>query len=156
MIEPGTQAPDFTLPAADGQGVTLSDSAGRWRVVYFYPRAGTPGCTTQACGVRDRADEYAAAGALVYGISADPIAAVKRFSDKQELNFTLLADEDHAVCERYGTWQEKQNYGKTYWGIVRSTFIIEPEGVVAHVIPKVSPKTHDDAVLAVLGELQSA
>ena len=154
MIEAGTQAPEFTLPDAEGEAVSLSASAGSWRVVYFYPRADTPGCTTQACGIRDRAEDYAARGAVVLGISPDPVKAVKKFHDKQSLNFTLLADEDHAVCEAFGTWQEKKNYGKTYWGSTRSTFLIDPAGVVRAVIEKASPKTHDDVVLAKLDELR--
>lgn len=156
MLEPGAAAPDFTLPDADGTPVTLSASAGSWRVVYFYPKADTPGCTTQACGVRDHRDDYAARGAVVLGISPDPVSKVKKFHDKQSLNFTLLADEDHAVTEEYGVWVEKSMYGKTYWGAQRATFLIDPDGVVQHVIPKVSPKTHDDEVLAKLDELAGA
>ncbi|MEJ7786972.1 MAG: peroxiredoxin [Solirubrobacteraceae bacterium] len=113
----------------------------------------TPGCTTQACSIRDRGEEYAAAGATVLGISPDPVKKFKKFHDKQSLNFTLLADADHAVCEAYGVWGEKSMYGKTYWGARRSTFIVDPEGVVAHVIAKASPKTHDDEVLAALANL---
>lgn len=154
MIEAGTSAPDFTLPDADGTPVTLSASNGAWRVVYFYPKANTPGCTTQACGIRDRQADYAERGVVVFGISPDPVAAVKKFHDKQALNFTLLADTDHAVCEQYGVWVEKTNYGKTYWGATRSTFLIDPDGVVRHVIPKASPKTHDDEVLAALDALR--
>jgi peroxiredoxin Q/BCP len=125
-------------------------------VLYFYPKADTPGCTTQACGVRDRAADYAAAGATVIGVSPDPERKVKRFHDKQSLNFTLLADEDHAVTDRYGVWAEKSMYGKTYWGALRATFVIGPDGVVKRVFPKVSPKTHDDVVLAALEELAAA
>jgi len=110
----------------------------------------TPGCTTQACGIRDRAGEYEAAAATVVGVSPDPVKDVKKFHDKQSLNFTLLADEDHAVCEQYGVWAEKSMYGKTYWGAQRATFLIDEEGVVSHVIPKASPKTHDDEVLGLL------
>jgi thioredoxin-dependent peroxiredoxin len=153
MIEDGARAPGFTLPDQDGKPVSLEDFAGRTVVLYFYPKADTPGCTTQACGIRDRADEYDAAGAVVLGVSPDPVEAVKRFHDKQSLNFTLLADADHAVCEAYGVWAEKTNYGRTYWGALRSTFIIDGEGTVVHVIPKAVPKTHDDEVLAALGRL---
>ncbi len=156
MIEPGAAAPDFTLPDSGGTPVTLSESAGSWRVVYFYPKASTPGCTTQACGIRDHAADYEARGAVVYGISPDPVKAVKKFSEKESLNFALLADEDHAVCDLYGTWVEKSMYGKTYWGAQRATFLVDPEGVVRHVIPKVSPKTHDEVVLAKLDELAGA
>ena len=150
MIEPGQEAPDFTLPDQDGNDVALRDLRGRRVVLYFYPKADTPGCTTQACGIRDRAGEYEAAGATVVGVSPDPVKDVKKFHDKQSLNFTLLADEDHAVCDLYGVWGEKSMYGKTYWGAQRATFLIDEEGVVRHVIPKASPKTHDDEVLAAL------
>jgi len=155
LIEQGQQAPDFQLPDQHGEPVSLSGLRGKIVVVYFYPKADTPGCTTQACSIRDRSEEYAAAGATVLGISPDPVKKVKKFHDKQSLNFTLLADADHAVCEAYGVWGEKSMYGKTYWGARRSTFIVDPEGVVAHVIPKASPKTHDDEVLKVLGELSA-
>ena len=150
MIETGQEAPDFTLPDQDGRPVALRDLRGRRVVLYFYPKADTPGCTTQACGIRDRGAEYDAAGATVLGVSPDPVSAVKKFHAGQSLNFTLLADEDHAVCEQYGVWAEKSMYGKTYWGAQRSTFIIDEEGIVKHVIPKASPKTHDDEVLAAL------
>ena len=150
MIEPGARAPDFTLPDQDGEDVTLSSLAGTTVVLYFYPKADTPGCTTQACGIRDHAADYDAAGATVLGVSPDPVEAIRRFHDKQDLNFELLADEDHAVSEQYGVWVEKSMYGKTYWGAQRSTFIIDPGGTVAHVIPKASPKTHDEQVLALL------
>ncbi len=151
MLAPGDQAPDFTLPDENGDPVTLSDLRGAPVVVYFYPKASTPGCTTQACGVRDHEAEYERLGARVLGISPDPVAAIRKFHDNQSLNFTLLADEDHAVCERYGVWGEKSMYGKTYFGASRSTFIIGADGRIAHVIEKVSPKTHDDEVLAALG-----
>jgi peroxiredoxin Q/BCP len=153
MIEAGQEAPDFTLPDQDGAEVTLSDLRGKPVVLYFYPRADTPGCTTQACGVRDHRVDYAKAGATVLGVSPDPVAKVGKFHDKFDLGFTLLADEDHAVCELYGTWAEKSMYGKKYWGALRATFVIGPDGRVAKVFPKVSPKTHDDQVLAALAEL---
>jgi peroxiredoxin Q/BCP len=156
VIEEGTTAPDFTLPDQDGEHVTLSELRGRPVVLYFYPKADTPGCTTQACGIRDHSADYDAAGAVVVGVSPDPVSAVKKFHGKQSLNFTLLADEDHEVCDLYGVWGEKSMYGKTYFGAMRSTFIIDPEGQVAKVFPKVSPKTHDDVVLAALGELGAA
>ena len=156
MIEQGTTAPDFTLPDQDGEPTSLSQFRGQPVVLYFYPKADTPGCTTQACGIRDHSDDYEAAGAVVLGVSPDPVKAVKKFADKQSLNFRLLADEDHAVCDTYGVWGEKSMYGKTYWGAQRSTFIIDEQGTVAHVIPKASPKTHDDEVLKVLGEMTAA
>jgi len=153
VIDVGQDAPAFTLPDQDGAPVSLADFAGRTVVLYFYPKADTPGCTTQACGVRDHLPDYEGAGAVVLGLSPDPVAKVKKFHDKQGLNFTLLADEDHAVCEEYGTWAEKSMYGRTYWGALRATFIIDGSGTVVHVIPKVSPKKHDELVLAALGEL---
>jgi peroxiredoxin Q/BCP len=156
MIKTGEQAPDFELPDHDGNPVRLSELRGRTVVLYFYPKADTSGCTTQACGIRDHRADYEAAGVTVLGVSPDPVDAIKRFHDKRDLNFTLLADEDHAVAERYGVWGEKSMYGRTYMGVHRATFIIDGEGRVAHVIPKASPKTHDDEVLAALGELQAA
>jgi len=156
MPEPDQAAPDFELPDQDGRPVRLSDLRGRTVVLYFYPKADTPGCTTQACGIRDRAAEYDAAGAVVLGVSPDPVDAIKRFHGGQSLNFTLLADEDHAVSETYGVWGEKSMYGKTYMGVQRTTFIIDAGGTVARVFPKVSPKTHDDQVLKALDELATA
>jgi peroxiredoxin Q/BCP len=156
MIQEGAEAPDFTLPDQDGREVSLGDLAGKTVVLYFYPKADTPGCTTQACGIRDRADEYDAAGAVVLGVSPDPVAAVKKFHGGQSLNFTLLADEDHSVCDAYGVWVEKTNYGRKYWGAQRSTFIIDGDGTVVHVIEKASPKTHDDEVLEALRGLTAA
>jgi thioredoxin-dependent peroxiredoxin len=150
MLKPGTAAPDFTLPDQDGEDVTLSSLRGKPIVLYFYPKADTPGCTTQACGVRDHLPDYAEAGVTVIGVSPDPVKAVKKFHVGQELNFTLLADEDHAVCEAYGVWVEKSMYGRTYMGAQRSTFVIGEDGVVTDVIEKVSPKTHDEQVLAAL------
>src|SRR5690242_4214030 len=153
MLEQGDAAPDFTLPDQDGNPVTLSDLRGQTVVLYFYPKADTPGCTTQACGIRDHASKYDAAGVRVLGVSPDPVKLVKKFHGGQSLNFTLLADEDHAVCDAYGVWAEKSMYGKTFWGAQRATFIIDGEGVIRHVIPKVSPKSHDDEVLAAIGAL---
>jgi thioredoxin-dependent peroxiredoxin len=150
VIEPGQEAPDFTLPDQDGEPVTLSALRGAPVVLYFYPKANTPGCTTQACGIRDNSAAYDAAGATVLGVSPDPVKDVKRFHGNQSLNFTLLADEDHAVADLYGTWVEKRMYGRTYMGVQRATFIIDADGRVAHVIPKASPKTHDEQVLALL------
>jgi peroxiredoxin Q/BCP len=156
MIEQGATAPDFTLPDQDGNPTTLSQFRGRLVVLYFYPKADTPGCTTQACGIRDHRADYEAAGAVVLGVSPDSVKDVKKFADKQSLDFRLLADEDHAVCDLYGVWGEKSMYGKTFFGANRSTFIIDAQGTVAHVIPKASPKTHDDEVLAVLADLPAA
>ncbi|HEX3872597.1 MAG TPA: thioredoxin-dependent thiol peroxidase [Solirubrobacteraceae bacterium] len=153
MIEQGTPAPDFELPDQDGNPVTLGGLRGGPVVLYFYPKADTPGCTTQACSVRDHSADYARLGATVLGVSPDPVAKVAKFHKKYDLDFGLLADADHAVAEEYGVWAEKSMYGRTYWGNLRATFIIDRDGVVAGVLPKVSPKTHDDIVLAALAKL---
>jgi peroxiredoxin Q/BCP len=152
MIEPGEQAPDFELPDQDGRAVRLSDFEGQPVVVYFYPKADTPGCTAQACGVRDHQADYKSAGAVVVGISPDPVAAVKRFHDKQGLNFPLLADEGHQVAERYGVWAEKSMYGRKYFGNERTTFVIDGDGRVSGVLRKVKPAEHDERVLEALAE----
>jgi peroxiredoxin Q/BCP len=155
MVDTGDAAPDFSLPDQDGNEVSLADLKGETVVLYFYPRADTPGCTTQACSVRDRRADYERAGVRVIGVSPDPVEAVQKFAGKFDLDFTLLADADHAVAERYGTWVEKSMYGKKYMGVQRATFIIGPDGKVAKVFAKVSPKTHDDVVLGALAELQA-
>jgi thioredoxin-dependent peroxiredoxin len=156
MIEAGQAAPDFTLPDQDGNPVTLSSYRGQPVVLYFYPKADTPGCTTQACGIRDHRADYERAGAKVLGVSPDSVAAIRKFDDKHELDFTLLGDEDHAVAELYGVWVEKRMYGRSYMGVQRATFVIAPDGTIAKVFPKVSPKTHDEVVLAELSELAGA
>ena len=148
----GDKAPDFELLDQDGETVRLSDHAGETVVLYFYPRADTPGCTTQACGIRDRRAEYAAAGATVIGVSPDEPAALRKFADKHGLDFTLVGDPDHSVSEAYGVWVEKSMYGKRYMGVQRATFIVDGDGKIAKVFPKVSPKTHDDVVLEALTE----
>jgi peroxiredoxin Q/BCP len=150
VIEPGHQAPDFELPDQDGRIVRLLDFRGQPVVVYFYPKADTPGCTTQACGVRDHRSDYARAGATVLGISPDPVAKVKKFHEKHALNFPLLADQDHAVAESYGVWVQKSMYGRTYLGNERSTFVVDPDGRVAQVLRKVKPAEHDELVLEAL------
>jgi peroxiredoxin Q/BCP len=150
MIGQGDQAPDFALPNQDGEIVKLSALRGRPVVVYFYPKADTPGCATQACGVRDHRADYEHADAVVLGISPDPVAKVKKFHDKQHLNFPLLADEGHAVAEAYGVWVEKSMYGRKYWGNERTTFIIDGDGRIAQVLRKVKPAEHDQLVLKAL------
>jgi thioredoxin-dependent peroxiredoxin len=155
VLSEGDLAPDFTLLDQGGQRVTLSDLRGQTVVLYFYPRADTPGCTTQACGVRDHRAAYEAAGARVLGVSPDSVDAISTFADKHGLDFTLLADPEHEVADAYGAWGEKKSYGKTYMGVRRSTVIIGPDGRIARVFPKVSPKTHDDVVLGALEELQA-
>lgn len=156
MLEVGTKAPAFTLPDHDGEPVKLADLKGKRVVLYFYPKADTPGCTTQACGIRDHAADYAARDVVVLGVSPDPVKKVKKFHDKHDMNFTLLADEDHAVAEKYGVWAEKSMYGKTYWGVQRSTYVIDADGVIAAVLPKVQPKQHDKLVLKALDEMGAA
>jgi peroxiredoxin Q/BCP len=152
----GDEAPDFELPDQDGEPVRLSSLRGKPVVLYFYPKADTPGCTTQACGIRDRKSDYDSAGAVVLGVSPDDPADLRKFADKHGLPFTLLADSEHEVADRYGVWVEKNNYGRTYWGNQRSTFVIDPDGKIAKVFPKVSPKTHDELVLDALAALDAA
>ncbi len=149
-IEPGDQAPDFTLTDQHGHVVTLSAFRGQTVVVYFYPKADTPGCTTQACGVRNHRADYDEAGAVVLGISPDPLAPIKNFADKYGLEFPLLADEDHAVAEAYGVWVEKSMYGRKYMGNERTTFVIAPDGTVKDVFRKVKPVEHDALVLGAI------
>jgi peroxiredoxin Q/BCP len=153
MIERGQLAPEFELPDQDGRAVKLSDLRGQPVVVYFYPKADTPGCTTQACGVRDHRADYRKVGSVVVGISPDPVVKVKKFHEKYSLDFSLLADEDHAVAESYGVWVEKSMYGRTYFGNERTTFIVDPEGRVAQVLRKVKPAEHDELVLNALAEI---
>ncbi|MEA2427679.1 MAG: thioredoxin-dependent peroxiredoxin [Thermoleophilaceae bacterium] len=150
MLNTGDEAPDFDLQDQDGDEVKLSQFRGSPVVLYFYPKADTPGCTTQACGIRDRQAEYDAAGAVVIGVSPDEPKKLRKFADKYSLPFTLVADTEHAVADAYGTWVEKSMYGKKYWGNQRATFVIDPGGRIKAVLPKVSPKTHDDEVLAEL------
>jgi peroxiredoxin Q/BCP len=152
MIEQGDEAPDFELPDQDGRAVKLSDFRGQPVVVYFYPKADTPGCTTQACGVRDHRADYAKVGSVVLGISPDPVKKVKKFHEKYDLDFSLLADEGHAVADAYGVWAEKSMYGKKYFGNERTTFIVDSDGKVAEVLRKVKPAEHDALVLKALAE----
>jgi peroxiredoxin Q/BCP len=150
MIEPGDLAPDFTLPDQHGNRVTLSELRGQTVVLYFYPKADTPGCTTQACSVRDHQLDYREAGAVVYGISPDPVKAIAKFDDKYGLGFPLLADEDHSVAEAYGVWVEKSMYGRKYMGNERTTFVIASDGSVRDVFRSVKPAEHDELVLGAL------
>ena len=147
MIDEGQAAPDFTLDDQDGRPVTLSGLAGRPVVLYFYPKDDTPGCTTQACAFRDARADYEAAGAVVLGISPDTAASHRKFADKYELPFTLLADPDKTVIESYGVWQEKKLYGKTTMGVERTTFVVDPAGTVRKVFRRVRVDCHADKVL---------
>jgi thioredoxin-dependent peroxiredoxin len=146
----GQPAPDFTLPDDTGLPRRLSDARGRWLVLYFYPKDDTPGCTTEACEFRDAADDLSTRDAEVWGVSVLGSGSKAAFKGKFGLPFTLLADEAHQVALKYGAWVEKRNYGRTYWGVARMTFLIDPAGRIAHVWPKVTPAGHAAEVLAEL------
>ena len=150
MPRQGDRAPEFHLPDDQGKARSLADARGRWLVLYFYPKDDTPGCTTEACEFRDEYRVIGARGADVWGVSVLDSASKARFKKKLSLPFPLLADADHAVAERYGTWVEKQNYGKTYWGVKRSTFLVDPDGAIARVWPTVKPDGHAAQVLEAL------
>jgi peroxiredoxin Q/BCP len=150
VVEVGDVAPDFELPDQHGNAVALSSLRGKPVVLYFYPKADTAGCTTQACGVRDHRADYESAGAVVLGVSPDPVKRVAAFDEKYGLRFPLLADQDHAVAEAYGVWVQKSMYGRKYWGVERSTFVLDSDGVVREVFRKVKPAEHDQLVLAAL------
>ena len=147
MIKEGSPAPDFTMQADDGTTVRLADLRGKKVVLYFYPKDDTPGCTTQACELRDRIQEFRAHGAVVLGVSPDSVESHKKFKEKYNLNFPLLADEGHSVAEAYGVWVEKKNYGRTYWGTERTSFVIDENGTIAKVLPRVKPAEHAGQVL---------
>jgi len=148
MVTAGDEAPQFTLLDQDGNEVTLSGLAGRKVLVYFYPKADTPGCTTQACGLRDVLGDIG--DTVVLGVSPDPPAKQKRFDVKHGLGFPLLSDEDHAVAEAYGAWGERSMYGRKFMGIIRSAFLIDEKGVLAEAWPKISPKDTPKKLLAAL------
>ena len=150
MLEEGTTAPDFTLMSDAGTEVSLSDYRGQKVVLYFYPKDDTPGCTTEACSFRDDHSDIVAVGAAVLGVSPDNLKSHDKFKSKYNLPFALLSDPDHQVAEKYGAWGEKKMYGKTYEGILRSTFIVDEEGKIAKVFPKVTPKDHSQEVLEFL------
>jgi peroxiredoxin Q/BCP len=150
-LDVGDTAPDFTLPDQHGDPVSLSGLRGKTVVLYFYPKADTPGCTVQACGVRDHGPDYAQADAVVLGVSPDPVKKVAKFDDKYGLGFPLLADADHAVAEAYGVWVEKSMYGRKYMGNERTTFVISPDGAIKDVFRSVKPAEHDELVLGALG-----
>jgi peroxiredoxin Q/BCP len=150
VVEEGKPAPDFELASDSGETVKLSDLRGKQVVLYFYPKDDTPGCTTQACGIRDAYGEFQREGAVILGVSPDDERSHVRFKEKYELPFTLLADTDHRVADEYGVWGEKKYMGRTYWGVERSTFVIDADGNVKRVMRKVKPDTHADEVLATL------
>lgn len=153
LLAPGARAPAFRLPSDAGEAVTLKEFAGRPVVLYFYPKDDTSGCTTEACGFRDSWAAVQRAGAVVLGVSPDGVASHAKFRAKYALPFPLLADADHAVASAYGVWGKKQMYGRTYFGILRTTYIIGPTGRVARVFPRVRPAGHAAEVLAALAEL---
>jgi thioredoxin-dependent peroxiredoxin len=152
MVREGDPAPEFTLESDTGEHVSLADLRGKPVVLYFYPKDDTPGCTTQACGIRDAYGEFEKAGAVVLGVSPDGVKSHVEFKEKYELPFTLLADPGHELADRFGVWAEKKYMGKTYMGVSRSTFVIGPDGTVTKVFDDVKPATHADDVLAALGE----
>lgn len=153
LIIPGKRAPSFKLASSTGKEIGLADYEGRTVVLYFYPRADTPGCTTEACGFRDALADYNKAKIVVLGISPDTEKDVTAFAKKFKLNFPLLADADHSIAEKYGVWQERSMYGKKYMGIARTTFVIGGDGKVKNVFEKVKPAGHDQEVLeAILGD----
>ena len=152
MLEAGTKAPDFTLRDMNGNLISLSDFQGRKVVLYFYPKDNTPGCTRQACAFAASYEGFKARDVVVIGISRDSAASHLKFAQKHDLPFILLSDPDHAVIEAYGAWQEKKNYGKVSMGVVRSTFIIDEQGNIEKVMPKVKPDTNAQEVLAYLGK----
>ena len=150
MVEEGKPAPDFALASDSGERVKLSELRGQPVVLYFYPKDDTPGCTTQACGIRDAYSDFRERGAVVLGVSPDDEASHVQFKEKYSLPFTLLADPDHQVAEEYGVWKERNLYGKKSMGIERSTFVIDADGNVAKVMRRVNPDRHADEVLAAL------
>ena len=150
MLQAGMVAPDFTLAADGGGEVSLSSYRGKRVVVYFYPKDDTPGCTTEACSFRDDYSDIVNAGAVVLGVSPDTVKSHDKFKLKFELPFALLSDPDHAIAELYGAWGEKKMFGRTYMGVIRSTFIIDEGGMIIKVFPKVKPKDHSQQVLAAL------
>ena len=150
--EAGDVAPDVALPDEAGTIHHLADQRGRWTILYFYPADDTPGCTTEACQFRDLNESYADTGADVWGVSPDGASSHRKFREKFDLPFTLLSDVDHDVANRYGAWAEKTNYGKTYMGIVRSSYLIDPEGRIARAWPKVKADGHAAEVLSALEE----
>ena len=155
-LEVGSKAPAFTLPDAEGKKIKLSDFKGSPVVLYFYPKDDTPGCTKEACAFRDRSAELKKLGAIVLGVSADSSASHAKFRDKYSLNFPLLADESHEVAEKYGSWREKNMYGKKSMGIQRSTYLLDAQGKVARVWKRVSVDGHDAQVLEALQELSAS
>ena len=151
MLEVGTKAPDFTLPDQNGNVHSLSDYRGKKVILYFYPKDNTPGCTKQACGFAERYPQFTEKGAVVLGISKDSVASHKKFEEKYGLPFTLLADPELAAIQAYDVWQEKKNYGKTYMGVVRSTYLIDENGKIVKAFEKVKAADNPEQMLGELG-----
>lgn len=154
MLEIGNNAPDFSLPDQHGQVHNLWDYRGKWVVVYFYPKAMTPGCTTETCNFQEVLPKFSTGQAVVLGVSKDSVPRQLKFAQKYNIQFPLLSDENDTVCEQFGVWQKKKLYGREFWGIVRATFLIDPDGKIAKVYPKVKVKEHHLEVLRDLEELQ--
>jgi len=152
MLQEGQKAPDFALENSRGERVSLGDFTGKRVVVYFYPKDDTPGCTKEACSFRDHYNDILEKGAVVLGISPDSVASHQRFQSKFELPFHLLSDPKHETAEAYGAWGEKRMYGKTHMGILRSTFVIDRDGTILKVFPKVKPDEHGSEILEVLSQ----
>ena len=150
MIEEGKKAPAFTLPDSDGNKVSLKDFKGKKVVLYFYPKDNTSGCTKEACSFRDNLPDFKKLDAVILGVSPDSQKSHQKFRDKYELPFTLLSDEDKTVLEKYGVWQEKKMYGKSYMGVVRTTYVIDEDGKILKVFPKVKVDGHTEEVLKVI------
>jgi peroxiredoxin Q/BCP len=154
VLEVGQVAPPFSLADQDGTVRSLADAGGKWLVLYFYPKDDTPGCTKEACAFRDGLPRFEGLDAVVWGVSANDAKDHRKFADKYDLNFPLLVDPDKSMLEAYGAWTEKSMYGKTYMGVPRITYLIDPKGQVARVWPKVKPEEHADEVAAALEELR--
>ena len=154
MLETGIKVPNFSLADQNGQVHNINDYRGRWVIIYFYPKDLTPGCTTEACNFQDALPDFTSIDAVIFGISKDSVDKHKKFADKYNLHFNLLSDENSDVCEQFGVWQKKSMYGKEYMGIVRSTFIVNPDGKIVKVYPKVKVNEHHTEILNDLKELR--
>ena len=154
MLDSGSSVPQFSLPDQDGKIHNINDYKGQWVIIYFYPKDMTPGCTTEACNFQEALPDFNTINAVIFGISKDSVERHKKFADKYNLHFRLLSDENNDVCEQFGVWQQKKLYGKEFMGIVRSSFLINPEGKIAKVYPKVKVKEHHAEILEDLKVLQ--